>query len=447
MFPRVSFSILLVELLASTADANRELAQGSIMKHRKKVSFGRTFNVYYNDPEPLKTGMESKSMISIYTDDGTPMNEVPDHYPIDTEYTCGLYYDPCDSDVSTGTVPFNNGDPYRAGKYRVCFIHVRNGERELVTDCKPVTMKKHKTEMITKAKVKAPTELKDGDRLNFKVKFRTPIVVRYQWIGLFYAGSNGEPPENGNDYLTYEYTGTDDDPKKKKGEVEFAVLEQPMPVGTYYVCMVFGDRRPYDLLKCAPEPIQVISSCLDDEVDVTPYGCFPRVFRNGIAMVYVASTIGVRHNDGPPDSPRGKLWGTHFFHSNIAHECGGELASILNEKESLLALDHINEHGFDNYWIGLNQKSPCNDGSSGCWSWDDESPFEWTHWNLEDGEPDGSRGYVQLEASNEGRWRDVPNDTSTEAYGLYLLPPDFTDYKKYDCVFHHDAFYPSSQPH
>jgi len=130
MFPRVSFSILLVELLASTADANRELAQGSIMKHRKKVSFGRTFNVYYNDPEPLKTGMESKSMISIYTDDGTPMNEVPDHYPIDTEYTCGLYYDPCDSDVSTGTVPFNNGDPYRAGKYRYVVYLSRSLRKE-----------------------------------------------------------------------------------------------------------------------------------------------------------------------------------------------------------------------------------------------------------------------------------------------------------------------------
>ena len=58
MFPRVSLSILLMELLASTADADRELVQGSIMKHRKKVSFGRAFNVYYNDPEPLKTGME-----------------------------------------------------------------------------------------------------------------------------------------------------------------------------------------------------------------------------------------------------------------------------------------------------------------------------------------------------------------------------------------------------
>ena len=58
MFPRVTFSILLMELLASTADADYELVQGSIMKHRKKVSFGRAFNVYYNDPEPLKTGME-----------------------------------------------------------------------------------------------------------------------------------------------------------------------------------------------------------------------------------------------------------------------------------------------------------------------------------------------------------------------------------------------------
>ena len=68
MFPRVSFSILLVELLASTADADHEIVQGGIIKHRKKVSFGRTFNVYYNDPEPLKTEMRSKSMISIYTD-------------------------------------------------------------------------------------------------------------------------------------------------------------------------------------------------------------------------------------------------------------------------------------------------------------------------------------------------------------------------------------------
>ena len=108
-------------------------------------------------------------------------------------------------------------------------------------------MKNHKEKMITKAKVKAPTELEDGDRLNFAVKFRTPIAVRYQWIGLFYAGSNGEPPENRDDFLAYEYTGTDDNHGKKTGEVEF-VLEQLMPVGTYYACMVFSDRRPYDLL-------------------------------------------------------------------------------------------------------------------------------------------------------------------------------------------------------
>jgi len=304
-------------------------------------------------------------------------------------------------------------------------------------------VKNHKEKMITKAKVKAPTELEDGDRLNFKVKFRTPIAVRYQWIGLFYAGSNGEPPENGDDYLLYEYTETDDNPKKKKGEVEF-LSGQGMPVCTYYACMVFGDRSPYDLLKCAPEPIEVIGSCLDDEVDVTPYGCLPRVFRNGIAMVYAASTIGAAHG-GPPGGPPDKLWGTRSFHYDIASDCGGELASILNEEESRLALGHINEHGSDNYWIGLNQESPCIDGPHGCWSWDDESTFEWTHWNLKDGKPDGGQGYVQLEASNDGTWIDVPNDDSTQAYGLYLLPPNFTDSDNYECAFHHHVFHSNKQ--
>jgi len=130
MFPRVSFSILLVELLASTADANRELAQGSIMKHRKKVSFGRTFNVYYNDPEPLQTEMESRSMIYIYTDDDTPMNEVPGGYSIDDRNTCGSYHESCDSDVSTGTVPFNNKNPYNAGKYRYVVYLSRSLRKE-----------------------------------------------------------------------------------------------------------------------------------------------------------------------------------------------------------------------------------------------------------------------------------------------------------------------------
>ena len=132
--------------------------------------------------------------------------------------------------------------------------------------------------------------------------------------------------------------------------------------------------------------------------------------------------------------------GHPFFHSNIARQCGGELASILNEEESRLALDHINEHGSDNYWIGLSQESSCIDGPGACWSWDDESTWEWTHWNVEDCQPDGGQGYVQLEASNDGTWIDVPNDSSTEAYGLYLLPPDFADYDKHDCVFHHHYF-------
>ena len=101
-------------------------------------------------------------------------------------------------------------------------------------------------------------------------------------------------------------------PPKKKGEVEF-VLEDMLPVGTYYVCMVFDDRGPYELLKCAPEPIQVISTCLDDKFNVAEYGCFPRVFRNGTAMVYAASTIDARDSRGSPGSPRKKLWGTYFF--------------------------------------------------------------------------------------------------------------------------------------
>jgi len=439
MFPRLSFILLLGHVVTST------LTQGSIIKFRQRVPFGKPFRIYFNDPTPYKEGTVSK--IDIYEDDGSSMNYIPCKYPIARVSTCkhsGASCESRESRVSSGTIlmdgalvtdPYQgyNNFPYTPGKYRVCFYKVTDycSERELITDCKPLIVKQYKKEMITKAVVRGPAEVKDDERFGFKVKFKTPIAIRGQSIHLYHVASDGETlstyPLSSVLTACNNYINGCNKKTRKKGEVDIKMYQyldeklRPFPVGSYYACVLFDGTHSTAIMKCS-EKIEVISSCLSDEVDVFGYDCLPRVLRDGIEMVYVASPQSW-HN----------AWATREVHAEIAHGCGGELASILNREELSQAMALINEHELDTYWIGLSQKKGCKDEPTGCWYWDDGSDLDWTHWD--EGQPNGDNdeNHVQIHALNDGLWHD--SNESDEGYALYIVPLGFST-SGYDCKLH-----------
>merc|ERR1740136_228070 len=122
--------------------------------------------------------------------------------------------------------------------------------------------------MIEKAKVKAPAKLKDDKRMSFKVKFKTPITVQNQWMGLYHAESDGGLPIDMNSVLAWVYTGCNNQEgnqsdescveEKKKGAVNF-VLDQQLKKGSYRACVHFAINEPFDLFKCSEE-IKVVTS-------------------------------------------------------------------------------------------------------------------------------------------------------------------------------------------
>jgi len=424
IFPRLLFSLLLGHVSTSTVDADRTLTQGSIIKFRHRAPFGRPIRVYFNDQTPHEKG--TVTMVNIYSDDhGVPNMMRP------WAYTSTM--------VSTGTVTFSS---FKAGKYWVCFGKRHDNEEklyhitELITDCKSLIVKDHKKEMIEKARIWAPTVLKDDERLGFKVKFRTGITRRNQWISLFQAKCDGGPPTGGYSvYPVYTACNSDyygnpcDKKKKKRGEVDIKtnsqsdIKQRPLPVGSYYVCLVFEDTRPDFVMKCS-EKIEVVSTCLPNTVEVDGYGCLPRVIRNEHEMVYVASI----------QSWHTKL-ATRQVHVEIAHECGGKLASILNEDESSRMVALAIEHESSDYWIGLSKKKQCKDKSTDCWMWDDGSALGWTHWDKD--QSDDGESYVMVQPSHDGLWHKYPE--THEAYAVYIMPLGFSA-NSY-CDLHHDVFY------
>jgi len=441
IFPRLLFSLLLGHVSTSTVDADRTLTQGSIIKFRHRAPFGRPIRVYFNDQTPHEEG--TVTMVSIqYDDDGVP-DMTRSIAAISTMVSTGTITFSSVEPTSPYEQMYSRGFPFNAEKYWVCFgkSHDHEEEFELITDCKSLIVKDHKKEMIEKARIWTPTVLKDDERLGFKVKFRTGITRKNQWISLFQAKCDGGPPTSGHDAIYPVYTACNahtDNPcnkKKKRGEVDiettsfkgngYGIKQRPVPVGSYYVCLVFLYDQSDTVMKCS-EKIEVVSTCLPDEVDVDGYGCLPRVIRNELEMVYVASI----------QSWNAKLVARQV-HVEIAHECGGELASILNGDESSRMVDLAKEHESSDYWIGLSKKKTCKDKSTDCWMWDDGSALGWTHWDKD--QPNDGESYVMVHPLHDGVWHEYPE--THEAYAMYIMPLGFVT--EWWCDVYYPMFYES----
>jgi len=147
---------------------------------------------------------------------------------------------------------------------------------------------------------------------------------------------------------------------------------------------------------------------------VSGIGFLPRINRGGRLLVYVHQ----------------KKSKTTAEHRILAEDCGGFLASVLNEKEQRQIHDmNIDEPVI----IGLTQPSNCNDEPSGCWRWDDGTKYSYTNWH--EGEPNDK--WLRLgEDCTEDNWRSSKqwNDMSCSAsrQAIYILPRDFTKNKACD---------------
>ena len=302
-----TFFLVQIGTAVSKADANldvdtdTELNEGyenltlmkDILKFKANVPFGKAFNVHFNYPKPPPKG--THPWIGIYIDDGTAPQELPDSSNLVAwQWTCGGQ-DECkhEDKVQRGVLTFGPKDPdsseeyhypMKSKSYLVCAANYEGyydgGYYDsLVTDCEPFTVLPHKPEMITKARVNTKRGLKIKVSDPIIAKFRTPIAIANQWIGL-YPELNGKPPEGDLDCLStmWVYTGCDGQDgdqdndncvkRKKRGEVTLFGDEHmdtdcdenswPVPAGYYYLCVVFTDDAPYLVYKCS------------DKFEVTP---------------------------------------------------------------------------------------------------------------------------------------------------------------------------------
>jgi len=277
MIQKVSLSILLGQLITSTANTGGVLIQASTLKFKKSTPYGKPIEISFDDP--TQDEASNLGWIGIYRDYGKyTMDEIPGRDDLSAWQNTWGGQDYLDPPVFSGTLTFSskypystNEDkfPYVSGNYRVCYINYNTeSEVDKLIICKPLKVKAPKSKMIEKAKVKAPAKLKDDKRMSFKVKFKTPITVQNQWMGLYHAESDGGLPIDMNSVLTWVYTGCNNQEgnqsdescveEKKKGAVNF-VLDQQLKKGSYRACVHFAINEPFDLFKCSEE-IKVVTS-------------------------------------------------------------------------------------------------------------------------------------------------------------------------------------------
>jgi len=114
MFPKVSLSILLGQVITCTADIDGALVRASALKFRQNVPYGRPIKVVFEDPNPQA---QICGLIFISHDDGRyVIDEIPPLSDISAwQYTCGGQGGSdrvCDPTVYSGTLTFSAKDPY-----------------------------------------------------------------------------------------------------------------------------------------------------------------------------------------------------------------------------------------------------------------------------------------------------------------------------------------------
>jgi len=300
-------TILIVQLLSATGaglqqgSLNRGLEEGDPpLSVSEKVPFGKDIIVEFNNPDP-PSDLELP-YIAIFEDEGAPINPLPLNAIPDWGLVRGWLNDcntqeVCSSPTTKGSVTFSAADPksyyysayyeyaygyfpLRDGKYVVCYLKsVITGPltaTELISDCLRLEVEAPTTTTTKEAKIKfKKTELKLGK--TFKAKFKTPIVIPNQWVGL-YREENGGPPTGDltDKEILWGYTScktqngdqketTNCLKKKKKGTVKLKknhlsdspVSVWPVPAGNYYICINFQSNEPYDVYKCSNKAVTV----------------------------------------------------------------------------------------------------------------------------------------------------------------------------------------------
>jgi len=276
-------------------NVKRDLEQASLTV-KPKHAFGKNVKISFQNPNP---SLEyAYPFIAIFWDESgdLPLDVIPDWTLFMAWLNDCNSQNECESTTAEGTVTFSAADPksyyyyeyngfgygyfpFRNGSYVVCYLNEiyesdddgAAAATELITDCKRFQVKKPKNKIKKKAKVNPlSTEIGVGEA--FQAKFKAPIPIQNQWIGLFPAESNG-PPKGKLDgkSILWGYTGCPTQEgdqeetkncvkKKKKGMVklnkknladdcEFA--EWPVQPGIYYMCISFHSNEPYNLFKCS----------------------------------------------------------------------------------------------------------------------------------------------------------------------------------------------------
>jgi len=304
MYTKMRLTILIVQLLSATGaglqqgSLNRGLQEGDPpLSVSQNVPFGKDIIVEFNNPDP-PSDLELP-YIAIFEDEGAPNNPLPLNAIPEWEFVRGWLNDcntqeDCSSPTTKGSVTFSAADPksyyyyeyaygyfpLRDGKYVVCYLKsVITGPltaTELISDCLRLEVEAPTTTTTKEAKIKfKKTELKLGK--TFKAKFKTPIVIPNQWVGL-YPEENGGPPTGDltDKEILWGYTScktqngdqketTNCLKKKKKGTVKLnkkhvsdtSISVWPVPEGTYYICINFHSNEPYDVFKCSDKAVTV----------------------------------------------------------------------------------------------------------------------------------------------------------------------------------------------
>jgi len=298
-------TILIVQLLSATGaglqqgSLNRGLEEGGPprppLSVKKKVPFGKDIIVKFKNPDP-PSNLELP-YIAIFEDEDAPINPLPLNAIPDWGLVRGWLNDcntqeACSSNTTKGSVTFSAADPksyyyspyyyyaygyfpLRDGKYVVCYLKsVSTGPfpaTELISNCLRLEVKAPNTKMTDKAKI-AFKKKKINVGQAFEAKFKTPIKIPNQWVGL-YREENGGPPTGdlADKELLWGYTACPTQAgdqtetnncfnQKKKGTIELnqnhlsednPISVWPVPKGKYYICINFHSNEPYDVYKCS----------------------------------------------------------------------------------------------------------------------------------------------------------------------------------------------------
>lgn len=304
---------LLVHLFSATGEGLRvadierrseESVESSLTLSKAKYAFGETIDISFTNPSPSRADAYPYFAVFKDEDGNAPLDAVPDwDFFIAWLNDCNSQND-CINSPTEGTVEFSAGDPkeayyyeyydyeygygyfpFRNGKYVVCFlldIYDPNAaddgavaiDQQLITDCARFHVRKPVKKMLKKAKViPKPRKIKFKD--NFVAKFKSPVPVPNQWIGVYKAENNKAPKVLDDKDLLWGYTScetqqgdqtetTNCNRKWKKGKVTLTEshlnLENPdaswpLPKGSYFMCMNFHANKPYDQFKCSKKII------------------------------------------------------------------------------------------------------------------------------------------------------------------------------------------------